>query len=420
MSRNFERLFALTQYPFTALEIFSTVDEESVASVFVRINSAGVKLNQADFILTLMSVFWDEGRTELETFCRSARRPSTGAPSPYNHFIQPDPDQLLRVSVALAFRRARLEYVYSILRGKDLETRSFSAERRDEQFATLAKAQSYVLHLTHWQEFTQVLRHAGFRSKSMISSEMVFLYSYALFLIGRRDFKVSAHKLRSVIARWFFFAALTSRYSASPETVMEQDLARLRAVHKDDADGFIAVLDNVISETLTNDFWAVNVPNDLASSSARSPALFAYHAALMLLDAKALFSKLSIADLFDPTIVALKPPLDRHHLFPRNYLKGIGVTDIRERNRIANYALVEWSDDIAISDTSPCDYFPKFVTARHITGAELVKTSYWHALPDGWENMTYANFLVERQKLIARVIQDGYATLRDSTLHGEG
>jgi uncharacterized protein with ParB-like and HNH nuclease domain len=43
------------------LEIAPTVDEEQVADIFVRINSEGVKLNQADFILTLLSVFLGSG-----------------------------------------------------------------------------------------------------------------------------------------------------------------------------------------------------------------------------------------------------------------------------------------------------------------------------------------------------------------------
>ncbi len=101
-----DRLYDLQNYPFTALELSSSVDEEQVADVFVRINSQGVTLNQADFILTLMSVFWDEGRADLETFCRLSRQPSTGGASPFNYFIKPDPDQMLRVSVGLGFRRA--------------------------------------------------------------------------------------------------------------------------------------------------------------------------------------------------------------------------------------------------------------------------------------------------------------------------
>ena len=116
------RLSNLLTFPFTALELSAAISEEQVSEVFVRINSKGTPLNQADFILTLMSVFSDDGRAQLEQFCQSARTPSTGNASPFNHFITPSPDQLLRVSVGLGFKRARLQYVYSILRGKDLET----------------------------------------------------------------------------------------------------------------------------------------------------------------------------------------------------------------------------------------------------------------------------------------------------------
>jgi hypothetical protein len=51
------KLQGLLSFPFTALELASDIDEEAVSDVFVRINSKGTPLNQADFILTLMSVF---------------------------------------------------------------------------------------------------------------------------------------------------------------------------------------------------------------------------------------------------------------------------------------------------------------------------------------------------------------------------
>src|SRR5438105_12427737 len=85
ISHNLDRLFDLQKYPFTALEIAPTVDEEQVANIFVRINSEGVKLNQADFILTLLSVFWEDGRHALERFCRASRLPADKGPSPFNH-----------------------------------------------------------------------------------------------------------------------------------------------------------------------------------------------------------------------------------------------------------------------------------------------------------------------------------------------
>jgi uncharacterized protein with ParB-like and HNH nuclease domain len=281
LCESIDRLYDLRDYPFTALELSSTINEEDVADVFVRINSKGITLNQADFILTLMSVFWDEGRTHLELFCRNAKQPSSGGSSSYNHFIEPRPDQLLRVSVGFGFRRARLQYVYSILRGKDLETEQFSEERRIEQFEILREAQAEVLNLQNWHEFLKTLVRAGFRSASMISSQAALLYAYVMFLIGKKNFHLDTYSLRNLIARWFFMTTLTARYSSSPETTMEADLARLRTVS--DGAVFCQILDQIIFDTLTEDFWNISLPNSLATSSPRSPSLFGYYAALNLL-----------------------------------------------------------------------------------------------------------------------------------------
>src|SRR5439155_25572560 len=128
------------------------------------INSEGVKLNQADFILTLLSVFWDKGRHDLERFCRQSRQaPASGSkPSPFNHFIQPDPDQLLRVAVALGFGRGRLKSVYQVLRGKNLESGALSVERREAQFGVLEEAQAAALNLRYWHQFLSALVGAGY------------------------------------------------------------------------------------------------------------------------------------------------------------------------------------------------------------------------------------------------------------------
>jgi uncharacterized protein with ParB-like and HNH nuclease domain len=93
-----EKLQALRSYQFSALELSSDLDIDEVAEVFVRINSKGVALNSADFILTLMSVHRKEARHQLEDFSRAASLPSSAEASPYNHFLSPSPDQLLRVA----------------------------------------------------------------------------------------------------------------------------------------------------------------------------------------------------------------------------------------------------------------------------------------------------------------------------------
>lgn len=401
------KLQGLLSFPFTALELVSDIDEEAVSDVFVRINSKGTPLNQADFILTLMSVFWDDGRAALEQFCRKSRKPAKNDASPFNHFIEPSPDQLLRVGVGVAFKRARLKYVYSILRGKDLETEKFSDERREQQFGLLKDAQKRTLNLQYWHDFMNCIRQAGFRSGKMISSQNNLLFSYILYLIGRTEYKVPEFDLRRVIARWFFMSAVTGRFTGSPESAMEFDLARLREV--DTSSAFVKALSHICDITLTNDFWAVSLPNDLATSSPRSPSLFAYHAALVLLDARALFSKTKVADLLDPSMHANRAAVERHHLFPKGYLSKQGITAIRDTNQIANYALVEWGDNVNISDQAPADYLPD-MKAR-FSQTELDRMYRLNALPPNWEHMDYRDFLEKRRELMSQVIAQGFATL---------
>lgn len=405
------RLAKLLDYPLTALEISHSVDEDQVAEIFVRINSKGTPLNQADFILTLMSVFWEDGRVQLEDFCRRAKSaPTDNQPSPYNHYLLPNPDQLLRVSVALGFRRARLEHVYSLLRGKDLQTRQFSAEQRERQFETLRQAQGYVLDLQNWHEFFKVLRRAGYISSQLISSQIAVLYGYALWLIGKREFNVEAYRLREIMARWFFMSALTGRYTSSPETRMEQDLALLRGARTED--DFVGILDQQIDAVLTRDYWEVTLPNELETAAARSAVQFAYYASLCLLDAKALYSPLRVSELLDPSMKAKKAHLERHHLFPRRYLTRIGVRDNRLINQTANYSLVEWTDNIRISDRPPGEYVPG-LEAR-FSREDLQRMYDWHALPDHWYRMDYPTFLKERRLRMAQVIRRGFSMLREA------
>lgn len=403
------RLFNLLKFPFTALELSKDIDEEQVADVFVRINSQGKPLNQADFILTLMSVFWDDGRKQLESFCRDARKPSAGEATPFNHFIVPDPDQLLRVAIAVGFQRARLQYVYSILRGKDLETGEFSAERRERQFGVLQQAQAQTLDLTSWHEFFHALRAAGYLGGRMITSNNNLLYSYALFLLGRNTYGVHPKTLRRVIARWFFMCSITGRYAGSPESALEFDLKELGR-HRD-AEGFVGQLDQICDSTLTSDFWSITIPSDLATASPRSPSLFAYYAALVLDDANALFSDQKVSTLLDSSVHSSRAAAERHHLFPKAWLKSNGFPGLRETNQIANYALVEWGDNSEIGKKPPRDYLP--VMQKLVKPDELVRQFRWHCLPDAWQDMDYREFLVRRRERIAKFIAAAHEKLRD-------
>ena len=408
-----DRVRDLQHYPFKAVELDATVGEELVAEVFVRINSEGVTLNQADFILTLMSVWWEEGRKELEAFSRAAKQPSANRPSPYNHFIAPQPDQLLRAAVGFAFRRGRLHHVYSLLRGKDLETGKLDPDRRETQFERLRDAQALVLNLTNWHDFLSCIARAGFRGARMISSENALLYTYSLWLIGKHDFRVAPHTLREVIARWFFMAHTTGRYTTSPESQIEADFLRLRDITTGDAAAFCGRLDREIGTVFTRDYWTISLPNRLATSGTKSPALMAYWASLNLLDAEVLFSQTRVSARLDPGVLAVRD-LELHHLFAKKHLGTLGIVGAARTNQIANMAFVDWADNATMGGKPPTEYWPE-MSAR-LTGARFKQQAYWHALPVGWEQLAYDEFLAKRRPLIATVVRDGFARLNADAL----
>ncbi|MYC68922.1 MAG: DUF262 domain-containing protein [Acidobacteriia bacterium] len=409
-----DRVRDLHDFRFQVLELNAGASEEEVADIFVRTNSEGVQLKQSDFILTLMSVHWDKGRRQLEQFSRATVDASVTGQSPKNPFIDPSPDQLLRAGVGLAFRRGRLSLVYNLLRGKDMESGVVSESRRMMQFQALAEAQDRVLDLNSWHEFLKCLTHAGFRSRRMLTSDNALIYTYILWLIGRCDFGLDRKTLRGVIARWFFMAHTTGRYTGSHETQIEADLGRLaESATAGDGRAFCRELDRLVRATLTTDYWGISLPNRLDTSAAKSPVLSAYQAALNLLDAEALFSDLRIRDLLDPTVTAPRA-VERHHLFPKKYLADRGVTGIRNVNAIANMAYLDWPENASIGADDPAVYWPAM--AARLAPDRLERHRYWHALPVGWEQLDYATFLERRRSLMASVVRDGFDTLWDD--HG--
>ena len=317
-------------------------------------------MTQADFILTLLSVYWEEGRKEIEQFCIDSRKiPEKETRfSSFNYLIKPDPDDMLRVLVGLTFHRAKMKDVYSIIRGRDMETGEFSEDLRTQQFDKLKLNLPTILDNTNWQSFLKILIGGGYKDEELISSKSAVLYSYILYLIGKQNFNTQNHELQRIIGRWFVMSSLTGRYSSSPETAFEKDLNRIKEFSPD---GFISGLEKIIGENLTNDFWDITLVGQMETSSARSPEANAFYAALNKLGSPVLFSRKLVGDLYDPSLKIKKKRLEKHHIFPRNYLiSKYGFDKNKDKakiNQIANLTFLEFEDNIEISDNKPSEYF---------------------------------------------------------------
>lgn len=409
ISTNIQNLINITKYPLTALEIAADIPEEIVSFIFVRINSQGVSLTQADFILTLLSVYWEEGRKEIEQFCIDSRKVPEKETrySSFNYLIKPDPDDMLRILIGLSFQRAKMKDVYSIIRGRDMDTGEFSVDLRTKQFEILKSYLPLVQDNTNWQSFLKVLIGCGYKDEELISSKTAILYSYVLYLLGKINFEVNNFELQKIIGRWFVMTSITGRYSSSPETAFEKDLNKIKEFS---AGSFVTSLEKMIDDNLTNDFWETTLVSQMETSSARSPEANAFYAALNKLGSPILFSRKLVGDLYDPSLKLKKKRLEKHHIFPKNYLiKKYGFDSNKDKakiNQIANLTFLEFEDNIEISDANPNEYFA--LVQKRFDSIELQEMLKQHGIPSNFYEVEYDDFLQQRRKLMAGVIRKAF------------
>ncbi|MEV8156949.1 GmrSD restriction endonuclease domain-containing protein [Kocuria salsicia] len=421
VSEVFGRLDGLRQYQFEVVHIQKEVDKRLVADIFVRINSEGVNLKSYDYILTWLSVFWPQGRDEIENFARGSRMSPERASelalrridwTPKNPYMEISTGHVVRAMVAVGQNRAKLLDAYANLQAKDRETGQVDGAKQERELDKLRRALPIVIDRVNWTEFIRSIQVAGFRSRSGITSNMNLVASYVIFLLGRTRHRTELTRLRTLVGRWFFMSQLTGRYTGSSESQIQKDLDMFATLDEGDAEGFARLVEHTIDITLTNDFWEFNAPQLLVSSSYKlSPVYQCYLAALNLLDADMFMMDMKVRDWMDPSVPSVKG-LEGHHLVPRHYQEAVlGTTDTKRINQVANFAPTDWHTNQQISDRAPAEYWPDLVRSRAAGADWLSQQCYWHALPRDWHTLSYDEFLEERRKLIAQVTRDAFDRL---------
>lgn len=396
-------LLGLERYLLPTLEITSDADEEMVSEIFVRVNSQGQSLKQDDFIMTLLSVYEPEMRSRIEKFCEDSHVPADG--TSYNHLVKTSATHIIRAAVGLGFKRGRLRYAYQILRGKNLKTGETTPETRAENFEKFGKALDRVLDLNNWKSFLNTLGEAGYISSSQITSENALIFNYAFYLIGRYEFKMEPLAIKRIIRRWFYASNLAAFYVGSFESDFEKQLNEISELRT--AEEFASYFDRSLAALMTDDYFLLTLPNDLNANEATGPSWQGFVAAQVVLGCKALFSTVPVSQLISDGASGTKKAVDKHHLFPDNYLKEKGY--LSNRSNRANFTYVDYGNNIYISDEAPSVYVAKY---REELGEEAYREACnQHALPDGFENMGYEEFLSTRRSLMAQLIKKGFERL---------
>lgn len=396
-----------TSYQISAIELASSLDPEEVSEIFVRINSAGKALNQSDFIFTLMSLYWPEGKDEFENFSYEAKKPAESGNSSFNVVNeQPTNENLLRSTISYSFLRGRLRYAYLILKGRNLENKITTEDERVKNFNILKEGAGKVLDLVNWHQFISIIQTTGFVNEKMIGSKNALYQTYALYLLGLK-YGLKHNELKSTIARWFVFGILTRRYTSSPESIIELELSNFR-----EQDNIIEYLEGIMASELTNDFWEVTLPQRLKSSRS-NPAESTYIASKIFEDNNVLFSEIKLKDYLSPLINSPKKQVEKHHIFPKNYLKKDMKLKQVDFNQIANMIYIDYHINIRISDMPPHEYWRIVLDECSESTRDFVSNNYTAAydLPQEFWNIDYFDFLNQRRKLMANSIKRYYEKL---------
>ena len=181
--------------------------------------------------------------------------------------------------------------------------------------------------------------------------------------------------------------------------------------------GFLKFLAEVEASALSESFWTVTLPQYLETSSINSPAFNTFLAAQINRNCNSLLMKgTKISDLI--TISG-----DVHHIFPKAYLKKNGVTSKTKYNQVANYIYLDTQVNKAVSDDAPATYFTKVkeqcetkdIIFGNISTEEMLDENLKeNCIPNNIFEMTvenYDDFLQERRKLMAKLIQEYYDNL---------
>jgi hypothetical protein len=316
---------------------------------------------------------------------------------------------MLRVAFTSEFGRGKLQDLVALLSGRNFETKQFEDAIAEESFGKLKKGILAFINKTHFDRITMILRSAGFVTSDLIGGRNAVNFAYILYLRGRAE-NMPAADLERLVRRWYAMSVLRGRYAGSPETAFDLDIRQITAR------GLASYAESVIENELPESFWTGMLPQLMDTSSGQSPYFLCYQAAQVKLGDKGFLSRdITVNDL-------LLNRSDVHHVFPRNHLKGKGLSRGRY-NQIANFVLAQSEINIAIGDAAPAKYFKEL--AEQVSGGKkkyggitdeddlranlrmscLPKSLLDGAIPD------YDNFLEERRKLMAQKLKTWFEAL---------
>lgn len=416
------------------IELNSDLDIEVVTEIFIRINSQGVVLSQADFVMSKIAANDDYGgqnlRKAIDYFCHLAIAPEYYSLLKDNdkefqktdffrkmEWLKKENDDLydptytdmLRVSFGTKFKRGKMSDLVSLLSGRNFETRSFEEEIAEQSFQLLKEGVMDFMSETHFKRFVMIIKSAGFIKPWLIRSKNALNFAYLLYL-SLRDKNLDGGLIEKYVKKWFVMSMLTGRSVGSFESQFDFDIKQLRDRN------FGEYFSQIEAAELGEGFWDVAMPENFNTSVASSPYWNIYLAAQVFMGDKGFLSKdIQVSHL-------IQHRGDIHHIFPKDYLKKYGLNR-GKYNQLANYVYMQSEINIKVGNKSPKEYLSQMknqvVNSQLSYGIiesmrDLTVNLGQNCIPENIFDLDiddYEIFLEERRRLMTLKVKEYYYSL---------
>lgn len=427
----FQDLINIPKKQIGLIELSGDLDIEKVTEIFIRINSQGVELSQADFVMSKIAANERYGgnllRKAIDYFSHLAV-----APEFYNHIAENDKEfrktdyfqkiswlknenddlydptykDVLRVAFTYKFNRGKISDLVSLLSGRNFETREYEEKIAEQSYNSLIDGVKQFINETNFKRFIMIIKSAGFVDNKLIRSVNALNFAYILYL-KLKEQSVNSALIETYVKKWFVLSILTGRYSGSPESRFDFDI---KNISKKD---FGEYLKEIEDAQLSDAFWDAELIQRLNTSSSSSPVFNVFLASQCYLNEKGFFSK----DITVKNLIEQRG--DVHHIFPKDLLKKQGLTR-GQYNQIANYAYTQSEVNIRIGNKPTKQYLIEMKEQCNggdlkyggITDYSLLLENFkQNAIPESifeMETEDYQSFLLERRKLMAKKMKKYY------------
>lgn len=425
----------IAQRPIGMIELGADLDIEVVTEIFIRINSQGVKLSQADFAMSKLGADDAYGgqtiRKAIDYFCHMAVAPHFHGivkegdadfvasdwwsriewlKEEKDDLYDPEFGDVLRVAFTSEFSRGRLRDLVALLSGRNFETRSYDEAIAEKSFARLGQGVERYVNKKNFNTYLMILRSAGLVVREQLRSSNTVNFGYMLYLYLRRIDEHPHHEIESLVRRWMVMSTLLRIYSGSAESNIDYDIRDIqrRGVEK--------VLADIEEERMADNYWTAALPRDLetANMSHRLAQLF-WAAQVKDKDLGFLGGHITVQDL-------MEHHGDKHHIFPQGFMKKQGYKP-GQYNQIANLAMTQQEINIRIGKTPPAEYLAQVRDEAERGQPQLGsildpgtfdRNLQQHCIPTDPDLLhpdRYADFLDARRHLMAAKLRSYYESL---------